>query len=317
MLDRVRRTLRDRRLVRTGDHVIVAVSGGGDSVALAHLLSELALELGISLRIACIDHGLRAESADELRAVERLATELDLPFEGVRLEGLPSSNLQARARDARYAALQRIRQASGAASIATGHTLDDQAETVLARALNGAGLAGLAGIHPARVDGIIRPLLDCRRTELRAYLRARGASWVEDPSNESPAFERVRARRALAGLEADWPGATVHLAALADDARSAQTALRSRSRAWLARARGPRGLRLDVLRAASRGVRAAVLRRWVRDETQRVLSRTHTRALEQLVQSGRGEVLLGEGWGAAREGDWLVLDRRKRRTRSS
>lgn len=315
MLKRVRRALGE--LVRSGDHVVVAVSGGGDSVALAHLLSELAAELGISLSLACVDHALRPESGDELRGVEALAVELSLPFDGVRLESLEPGNLQARARHARYAALQEIRRSRGATKIATGHTLDDQAETVLARALNGVGIAGLAGIRPMRADGVIRPLLDCRREELREYLRARGATWIEDPSNESPAFERVRARQALARLEADWPGATAHLAELADDARDAHLALRSRSRAWLARARGRRGLRLTVLRVASRGVRAAVLRRWVRDETQRGLSRSHTHALEKLVRTGRGEVLLGEGWGAARRGDWLVLARRKRRTRSS
>ena len=315
MRKRVHRAL--EQLVETGEHVVLAVSGGGDSVALAHLLSELAPELGITLSIACVDHGLRAESADEARSVEALAAELGLPFDGVRLEDLGSGNLQARARHARYEALHAIRERRGATKIATGHTLDDQAETVLARALNGVGVAGLSGIRPQRADGVIRPLLSCRREELRAYLRSRGGRWVEDPSNESPAFERVRARRLLAGIEEDWPGATEHLAQLAQDARDAHRALRSRSRAWLARSRGRHGLQLSALRAASSGVRAAVLRRWVRDETQRGVSRSHSRALEELVRTGRGEVLLGEGWGVSRRGDELVLDRRKRRTRST
>lgn len=317
MLKAVRRYIHEHTLVASGDHVIVAVSGGGDSVALALILSELAPQLGVSLSLACIDHGLRPESAAEAQWVESLAQSLGVPFDGERLQGLTPFNVQANARDARYEALHRMRVARGGASIATGHTLNDQAETVLARALNGSGLAGLAGIQPKRADGVIRPLLAVQRSDLRTFLRGRGQPWMEDPSNDSERFERVRARTLLAQVERDWPRATAHLAHLAEDARAGHLALQSRSRAWLARAQGRKGLRISVLNAVSRGVCAAVLRRWLRDETQRVLARSHTHALQNLLRTGRGEVLLGDGWGVCVRDGWLVLDRRKRRTRSS
>ena len=317
VLARVRRTIAERRLLARGDHVLVACSGGGDSVALTRLLARLAPELGVSLAIASVDHGLRPEAAEEVAEVGRLAEALSLPFHPLRVRVEPAGEgLQAAARRARYAALHRCAAERGAGKLAVGHTLEDQAETVLARLLRGAGLAGAAGIHPAREDGVVRPLIDCRRAELRAWLRARGVGWRDDPSNADPRFERVRIRALGPALEAIDPRALEHLAAFADDARAVHGVLARRAEAHL-EARGEGALEREALLSLDAPTRAAVLARALADTTGRPPSRAHLDALEATLASGRGEVLLGGDWGARLVEGRLELARRPRRTRST
>src|SRR3989442_377307 len=179
-----------------GESVLVAVSGGADSVALLHVLATLAPAWGLRLHALHVDHGLRADSARDAEFVRRLGERLGIPVDVATVTVERRGSLEAAARAARYAALAACADRVGAARIALGHTADDQAETALMRVLQGAGLRGLAGIPPVR-DRIIRPLIECRRADLVAELRQAGLEWVEDPSNQDPKFLRNRIRHEL------------------------------------------------------------------------------------------------------------------------
>ncbi len=175
----------------------VAVSGGGDSVALLILLHKA----GYDLRAATVDHRLRPEAADEALGVAKLCKTLGVPHE-VLVWDAPDfkGNLQKAAREARRSLLAAWAQRLGLRDIVLGHTLEDQAETVLMRLARGSGVDGLAGMAAVRHEGGLswhRPLLTARRAELRVYLREAGLSWVDDPSNEDLKYDRVKARRAL------------------------------------------------------------------------------------------------------------------------
>jgi tRNA(Ile)-lysidine synthase len=169
--------------------VVVACSGGPDSVAL--------LALAVDARLAPIavhvDHGLRPDSARERDHVAALARELGAAFHAVRVDVDAGPNLEARAREARYAALEHARVDAAADDVLVGHTADDQAETVLLNVLRGAAASGLAGM--ARRHGtIVRPLLDARRAETRALCDELGLDVLDDPMNDDRAFRRVAIR---------------------------------------------------------------------------------------------------------------------------
>lgn len=313
----VRRSLRERDLVRRGDHVLVACSGGADSTALLHVLHRLRGELGISLCAASVDHGLRPESASEVQEVGAFAGSLGVPFYPTRVE-VPKegASLQARARELRYRALQEVAASSSANCIAVGHTLDDQAETVLARILRGTGIRGLAGIEARRADGVVRPLIDCRRADVRAYAVQRGLPFVDDPSNHQRTFERVRIRHELLPvLVAEDQSLVEHLGALGDEAAELNAYIDSQTPDL-----PPPGQRFAALRTVS-GLPAPVqirwLRAWIARETGLTPSRSHLSELGRLL-TGQGEVLLGSGWSVRRESDGLSLEYREhRRTRSN
>ena len=210
--------------------VLVAVSGGPDSVALLHILSRLGQRLGV----AHVHHGLRGAEADaDQGAAAALAAALGLRFHRVRLppagSGTEAASLspEARARSLRYAALEQIRAREGYTWVATGHTRDDQAETVLLRAVRGTDLAGLGSIEPrSEPRRLLRPLLTVPRDVLRGYLRERRLSWRHDRSNDDLGIPRNRIRKNVLGeLEAAHPGAIEHLARLADAAREWRGAL--------------------------------------------------------------------------------------------
>lgn len=175
----------------------VAVSGGGDSLALLHLMARAGLP---GLQVATVDHRLRDGSAREAAMVADVAAGLGLPHRTLGWDDWDRrGNLQDAARRARQSLLGDWARAEGLQAIALGHTLDDQAETVLMRLARGSGVDGLAGMAARRVDGDgllwLRPLLHERRETLRDWLRGAGLAWVEDPSNDDARFDRVRARR--------------------------------------------------------------------------------------------------------------------------
>lgn len=206
LLRRVAETIREHRLVEPGSTVLVAVSGGADSMALFQALAELRQTLDVTLAVAHLDHQLRAEaSRGDAAFVEARAAALDVPFhlEAADVRGLADKegvSLEMAARAARYGFLRRVAKTHGYAAAATGHTLDDQAETLLLRLARGAGTGGLSGIaRSAVVDGIrvIRPLLDVRHETLVSFLKERGLTWREDASNRDLAFLRNRVRHEI------------------------------------------------------------------------------------------------------------------------
>jgi len=228
-------TIRKRHSTRPGDRVAAAVSGGADSVALLYLLVELRAELGIVLSVAHVNHKLRGEESDEdERFVAKLAQQhgLDLHVLEAPVDQTPAINagVEAAARELRYGFFRELAREGRVTQIATAHTLDDQAETVLLRMFRGTGIRGLAGIHPRisfeehgqSFGEVVRPLLSFRRAALQEFLREQGQSWREDSSNRDLTFLRNRVRHRLLPMIAEEFGeaAIEHMAELAEIARA-------------------------------------------------------------------------------------------------
>ena len=179
----------------------VGVSSGADSVALLRLLHGLRDRLGITLWVVHFNHRLRTEAAADAKFVEHLANSLGLPFvtdarDVAKVAAAKKWNIEDAARRLRYEFFARVVDEGRATRIAVAHTMDDQAETVLARIFRGAGPSGLAAIRPT-VGAIVRPLLGIRRAELREYLRAVGQPWREDETNADTSRQRAKIRREL------------------------------------------------------------------------------------------------------------------------
>ena len=261
LAERLLQTIRKQGSIHAGDRLAAAVSGGADSVALLCLLLELRAELGIVLSVAHVNHKLRGEDSDEdERFVAMLARQhgLELHVTAAPVESKPRfgkvsgkvsggaseggsaaiSGVEAAARELRYGFFRQLARAGRVTKIATAHTLDDQAETVLLRIFRGTGIRGLAGIHPrivfeeqGRAFGeLLRPLLGFRRAALQEYLRQRGQDWREDSSNRDIAFLRNRVRHRLLPVivkefgqdfgEEFGEAAIEHMAELAEIARA-------------------------------------------------------------------------------------------------
>jgi len=198
--------------------VLVALSGGPDSMALLHVLAGLRRELGFGLFGHGVDHGLRPEARAELDMAADFAKRLDVPFGRTRVSVGPGGNLQARARTARWEALETAALSAGATRIATGHHADDRAETLLMRILRGTTTRGLA-VLPPRDGDRIRPMLQARRSDIDAHVLRHRVPHNLDPSNRDPRFLRVRVRQEiLPALERLNPRVVEHMYALADDA---------------------------------------------------------------------------------------------------
>lgn len=182
------------RLGLRGGSVLLAVSGGADSTALLVGTARVASRLQLRAEVATLDHGLRPESRAEVQSVVRLAGEHGLPCHVRELRLCAGSGVEARAREARYAALEALRRERGLAVVATAHTASDQAETLLMRLARGTALRGAGGIQEARA-GLIRPLLERTRAEVEAFLEAEGVAYSTDPMNADPSLFRTRIRR--------------------------------------------------------------------------------------------------------------------------
>ncbi len=256
VLDHIRRL----ELLKAGDRVGLAVSGGSDSVALLRIFLELRSELGVVLSVVHFNHKLRrAESDEDEKFVAELARSYDLEFHCERADvaAVAASNHQSvetAARELRYEFFRKLLQPDSAAretgtparldKIATGHTLDDQAETVLMRILRGTGTRGLGGIYPALdlqdefdepLGQVIRPLLAVRRRELEQCLKDIGQPWREDSSNRDPKFTRNRVRHVLLPLlEQEFnPAISEGLAELSDIARGEEDFWENEISGWM------------------------------------------------------------------------------------
>ena len=201
LLAQLVRTVRQRQLFLPGQHVLVAVSGGPDSVALLSLLHRLTRSWQLSLTVAHCNYGLRGvESEDDESFVKAFCLERQLPLvvhRPILIKQRRRSSLQETARNARYDFLKQLAQEVSADRIAVGHTANDQAETVLMWLLRGAGMSGLAGMPYARQDTIIRPFLTATREEIVAYLESEGLTYRRDSSNEKSIYHRNRIRKEL------------------------------------------------------------------------------------------------------------------------
>jgi tRNA(Ile)-lysidine synthase len=240
LLNRILGTISRHQMVRAGDRVGVAVSGGSDSVALLRILQEVSEQLGVRLAVLHFNHGLRgAESDGDEQFVAALAAHLQLPFfsgrdDVARVARAKHWNLEDAGRRLRYGFFGELVAEGRTDRVAVAHTADDQAETVLARILRGTGPAGLAAIYP--VNGhIVRPLLEIRRAELREYLDRLGQPWREDGSNFDRSRLRSRLRyEILPVLEREFQPAVVsHLSQLADLAREDEAFWKSLTRGRL------------------------------------------------------------------------------------
>jgi tRNA(Ile)-lysidine synthase len=214
---RTERTLREETPLQPGDRILVAISGGGDSVALLHVLSRLAPRLRYELCAHGVDHGLRAAAAAELDLAQQLAKQLGVPFERSELRLAAGGNLQARAREARYAALDAAAERAGARWVATAHHASDRAETLLLRLLRGSSPRAL-GVLPAAAERRLRPFIRSPKSAVSLHLERHGLSYADDPSNRDPRFLRTRIREELLPLlEELTPGAVRRLNLLADE----------------------------------------------------------------------------------------------------
>lgn len=202
MLNQVMKTVATHSMLGWGDHVVVAVSGGPDSVALLSVLVNLRDDFQLNLTAAHLNHGLRKEADREEEFVYRLSAGMGVPCVSRKVdiralrEGTGRS-LEEIGRDERYRFLYETADQYGSAKIAVGHHRDDQAETLLLHLLRGSGTSGLKGIEPVRDARIIRPLLEVGRSEILEFLRREGIAFVEDSSNRNRIFLRNRIRHEL------------------------------------------------------------------------------------------------------------------------
>lgn len=214
--------------VNQGDSVLVCVSGGMDSMVLLDLMHSACRPLDLKLGVIHVDHGLRkVESAQDARFVQERCRGLSVPFHLVELKMIPGmANVEEEARTRRYDAVRACMQNHGYAFAATGHTLDDQAETILYRIIRGTGIRGLAGMEFMRPDGIVRPMLGIKRSHIVEYVRTQGIAYVNDRTNNDTRLARNHIRTAIIPLlEKINPQAIRSIASLANIAREEGSAL--------------------------------------------------------------------------------------------
>ena len=299
-----------------GATVLVACSGGPDSVALAAALAFEAPRSGVRGGAVVVDHGLQERSAEVAEDAAAVCREMGLdPVDVVRADVRTSgAGLEADARAARYAAIERAADRVGAAMVLIGHTRDDQAEQVLLGLSRGSGARSLSGM-PVRRDRFVRPLLALPRATTLAACAAYGIEpWV-DPHNSDDSFRRVRARRLLATLESDLgPGFAAALARSADllreDADYLET-LAVRARADLPAGPGGDGVDLEALAALPRAIRTRVWRLLAAEAGAPLadVSAAHVESLDALLTSwhGQGPLHVPGGIAVARTAGAIVF----------
>lgn len=278
-----------------------AVSGGSDSMALWGLLLACRERLGIArVGVIHVDHGLRGEeSCRERCMVEEAAGRLGCAFHGRIVGGraLGEAGIEAWAREERYRFFAEIRRREGYRWVATGHTAEDQAETVLLRLLRGTGIGGLRGIRPVRDDGIVRPVLSLHRGELRGWLEGAGWRWCTDSSNTDTRFRRNWVRHVLlARLAADSPDTIDRLEECAEAARGLDEALAPWVNKWLGRFVFPQSEGGVLLKKPFDPfpAREAVATLWRRMGI--ACDRTHLDTFLRDTEKTHGEYLLPGGW---------------------
>jgi tRNA(Ile)-lysidine synthase len=321
LAERVRRTISRHALMGAGDRVLVALSGGPDSVALLHLLLDLQRAGDLSVvGVAHFHHQLRGADADGDEAFCReLAKTLGLPIEAGREDVRQAArdarrSIEDMARELRYAFLQSAADRLGAEVIAVGHTLDDQAETFLLRLMRGAGSRGLSGIRP-RAGAVIRPLIEIPRADLREYSRERGLVWREDPTNRDVTIPRNRVRHELIPyLEREFnPEIAPLLAreasmARADDDRLHQEAIDLASTIVLTTTDGKTEIDAVALRSLDPSLSSRIaLHALTRSSHGRFVGFEHVDEILRLALAADGASADLPGQRATRRGDVIIL----------
>jgi tRNA(Ile)-lysidine synthase len=323
--DQVLHYIRRRELLRAGNRVGVAVSGGADSVALLRVLLELRAELGLVLVVGHFNHQLRGTDSDaDQRFVVELAHKLELPFftgsdnvhEYSRIRKL---SLEQAARDLRYRWLHQLAIGENLNVIATGHTLDDQAETVLMKFLRGAGTRGLGSIRPVMMLEhwpVVRPLLETSRADVERYLASLNQPWREDHTNSDTKLTRNRIRHQLLPLlEQDYnPNIRQSLSETAEIALAEDDFWREHVATLVFRWHEKiRRMRLQEYEGATTGFLfsgVAVQRLAVKHFLEWhgiTVDFHHVEAVRKCALGDTPTVSLPGGWRAARDGDWLKL----------
>lgn len=325
--------MRRSRLLGPGERIGIAVSGGPDSVLLLDFAVTYAREAGLTPSVVHFNHHLRgAESdADELFVRDR-ARRLGLQFHGsgadvAAIARAGKRNLEATARDLRYGFFFSLVRQGKLDKVATAHTANDQAETVLLRLIRGAGTRGLGGIHPTLRDGVVRPFLTLTRAEVEDEIRLRGLAFRTDPSNHDARFARNRLRkRVLPLLESEFnPRVVESLASFADWAHDDEVFLQEqaqeRSHAWLRReassVRIPAGRLSDFPPAIARRILGRMVAEAVYGKVQGpglvAISHAEMKELLRLASEGQSgkRVILAAGAEARKEYEWLVISRKK------
>jgi tRNA(Ile)-lysidine synthase len=300
----VRRALRELRtrsdcpVVAVDAPVVVALSGGADSLALAAAAAFEAPALGMRATCVVVDHGLQSDSSAVAAAAARQASGLGLAARVVRVEVTDVGGPEAAARAARYDALRAAARAAGASAILLGHTLDDQAETVLLGLARGSGAASLQGMSPvSRHDDVllVRPLLGVRRSTTHAACAARGLVPWTDPHNADPRFARVRVRqRVLPVLERELgPGVAQALARTAEQLREDADAFAAMVDETIEdiveHAEAGIAVSVAALAANPAALRHRVIRQVVLSEFGQSLTRAQTVEVARLVTEWRGQ----------------------------
>ena len=277
MLNKLEAFTRQHQLVRPGDRVICAVSGGADSMALLMAMYLLRDKMGILVEAAHFNHGFRGEESDgDETFVRDFCQRLDIPFHRGTAPVVPGKKgLEAAARDARYGFLESLD-----GKIATAHTADDNAETILMHLVRGTGLKGLGGIAPQR-GRIIRPMLSVTREQVLAFLEEYNLSFRNDSSNDTDRFLRNRLRHhVMPLLRQENPKLSENLSAMALRLRNDEQTLQS-----FASAEYP--LQITELRAMPTSVRTRVLERFLKDSGVKEPEAEHLTQVESLVFSDR------------------------------
>jgi len=322
-------------LVSFGDRVLVAVSGGPDSVALLHLLYELKDEFDLHLEVAHLQHGIRgAEAKEDAEFVAAMAEKLKLPFHVKEID-LPrmrsdagKGNLEALARAERYRFFAEVVEDRRLSKVATAHTEDDQAETVMMWFLRGAGKKGWAGMSPLQqlraVNGapdaltVIRPLLEISKSEILAYLAEKGIAYRIDRSNQDSAFLRNWIRLELMPKihERVDDGFSARLGRQAQVFRDEDLFLEEVARKGYDRIHDGIGLSRTVLLGEPKALQRRVLRLWLKRTRGhlRGIDFIHIEALLRLIEEGpaQGRLSIPGGWELVREYEKLRLERRSR-----
>lgn len=323
LLYRVQETIDRHRMLAVGEMIVVAVSGGVDSMVMLHLLLRLRTRYSISLHVAHLNHELRgAESAETANFVRTHCEVHQIPAtvtsaDGRILRDRRMGSVQAVARDLRYRFLERVADEQNADKIALGHHRDDQAETVLMNLLRGSGIRGLGGIPPVR-GRVIRPLIDCAREEIERYARKEGIPYVEDSSNRTLVYSRNRIRlQLLPELAKRFNPRVVHALANAATIFEAEDALVNGMAAkelravLVSRSREAFVLSIPPMATLPSALRWRMIRR-VAEELRGGrpgLTFQQTLAIDRLVMTrgAQGAVYAPGGLRAQRAGDRLVL----------